>query len=108
MIGGLGSTELLVIFGLIVLLFGANKLPELARSMGTSMGEFKKAQKQSEISVKQMESDVKEDDKEDSKVIQMAQDLGINSQGRTNEELLEEIHKKVQASTTAPSPDASI
>ncbi|WP_340817721.1 twin-arginine translocase TatA/TatE family subunit [Methanolobus sp. WCC4] len=54
MIGGIGTTELIVIFALAVLLFGANKLPELARSMGTSIGEFKKAQKESERAVDRM------------------------------------------------------
>lgn len=39
---GLGSTEMIVIFGLAVLLFGAAKLPQLARSMGKSINEFKK------------------------------------------------------------------
>ena len=39
---GLGGTEMVVIFGLAVLLFGAAKLPQLARSMGKSINEFKK------------------------------------------------------------------
>jgi sec-independent protein translocase protein TatA len=37
-----GGTEWLVIAGVIVLLFGAKKLPELARSLGRSTREFKK------------------------------------------------------------------
>jgi sec-independent protein translocase protein TatA len=39
----LGPTELLIILGVIVLLFGATRLPQLARSLGDSMKEFKKA-----------------------------------------------------------------
>jgi sec-independent protein translocase protein TatA len=39
----LGPTELLIIFALVVLLFGAGRLPQLARSLGDSMKEFKKA-----------------------------------------------------------------
>ncbi len=38
---GIGPTELLVIFLVIFLLFGAKRLPELARSLGRSMNEFK-------------------------------------------------------------------
>jgi sec-independent protein translocase protein TatA len=37
-----GGTEWLVIAGVVVLLFGAKKLPELARSLGRSTREFKK------------------------------------------------------------------
>jgi sec-independent protein translocase protein TatA len=38
-----GMQEIVVIFLIIVLLFGAKKLPELARGLGKSVGEFKKA-----------------------------------------------------------------
>lgn len=38
----LGGPELLVVLGIVVLLFGAKKLPELARSVGRSTSEFKK------------------------------------------------------------------
>jgi sec-independent protein translocase protein TatA len=40
---GLGSTELIVIFLVILLLFGGAKLPSLARGLGQSIKEFKKA-----------------------------------------------------------------
>jgi sec-independent protein translocase protein TatA len=40
-IGGLGTTELLIIVGILVLLFGAKKLPELARGSGRALRIFK-------------------------------------------------------------------
>ncbi|MEV0349709.1 Sec-independent protein translocase subunit TatA [Nonomuraea sp. NPDC050680] len=39
--GNLGPTELLIIAGVLVLLFGAKKLPEMARGLGRSMRIFK-------------------------------------------------------------------
>jgi sec-independent protein translocase protein TatA len=39
---GLGSQELLVILVIVMILFGANRLPQLARSLGSSLKEFKK------------------------------------------------------------------
>ena len=39
---GLGTTELLVIAFVIVLLFGGKKLPQLGRSFGSAITNFKK------------------------------------------------------------------
>ena len=45
-IGMPGGQELLVILFIVLLLFGAKKLPELSRALGKSLGEFKKGQKE--------------------------------------------------------------
>jgi sec-independent protein translocase protein TatA len=42
-IQGIGGPELLIILVIILLLFGAKRLPELAKGLGKSMKEFKKA-----------------------------------------------------------------
>ena len=39
----LGQQEMIIIFLIVLLLFGAKKLPELAKGLGKSAGEFKKA-----------------------------------------------------------------
>jgi len=41
----LGPTELVIILIIVMLLFGAKRLPDLAGSIGTSMKEFRKATK---------------------------------------------------------------
>jgi sec-independent protein translocase protein TatA len=41
-IGGLGMPEILLILGILLLLFGSTRLPQLARGMGKSISEFKK------------------------------------------------------------------
>ena len=41
LIGGLGTTEIVLILAVIILLFGATKLPELARGSGRALRIFK-------------------------------------------------------------------
>jgi sec-independent protein translocase protein TatA len=58
-IGGLGGQEMIVIFLIVLLLFGAKKLPELARGVGKSMGEFKKAREDFEREITRSEDEVR-------------------------------------------------
>ena len=43
MFGSLGLPELILIFIVALLLFGPRKLPEIGRSIGKAMGEFRRA-----------------------------------------------------------------
>ena len=43
MFGSIGMSELLIIFVIALIVFGPRKLPELGRSRGKSLGEFKRA-----------------------------------------------------------------
>lgn len=52
-IGGVGGPEMLIILAIAILLFGANKLPELARSSGQAMGEFKKGRNEIENEIRE-------------------------------------------------------
>ena len=69
-IGMPGGPELLVIVFIILLLFGAKKLPELSRSLGKSLGEFKKGQEEGnqpdsedDVEKKEITSDSEDDKK---------------------------------------------
>jgi len=46
--------EMLIILLVLVLLFGANKIPKLARSTGQAMGEFKKGREEIEDELNEM------------------------------------------------------
>jgi len=46
--GGFGSPELIIILLIAVLLFGANKIPKLARSTGQAIGEFQRGREEIE------------------------------------------------------------
>lgn len=63
--------EWIIIFVVVLLLFGAKKIPELARGLGKSMGEFKKAKDEFEREIKNAESEVSEE-KEEAKVKEVA------------------------------------
>lgn len=55
---GLGLPELIVIFVLALLVFGPRKLPDLGKSVGRAMSEFKKAQREFTESVQAEMKDV--------------------------------------------------
>lgn len=57
--GSFGMQEMVVIFVIILLLFGAKKLPELARGIGKSMGEFKKARDEFEHEITRAETETR-------------------------------------------------
>jgi sec-independent protein translocase protein TatA len=57
--GGMpGGPEILVILFIILLLFGAKKLPELSRSLGKSLGEFKKGKEDLEREIREVQTDL--------------------------------------------------
>jgi len=81
----LAPLEIVLIVVVIIVLFGASKIPELARSLGKATGEFKKGKQEidnelSEIALPGKE--IKAHGNPSPKVIKMAQDLGIATEGK--------------------------
>jgi len=60
MFGNLGAGEIILILLVVLILFGAKKIPELAKGLGKGMSEFKKG-------LKEVETEIKDADKEESK-----------------------------------------
>src|ERR1700688_4962370 len=54
-----GPTEWVLILVIVLVLFGAKKLPELARGLGQSMNEFKKAREEFDKELHQAGQDIK-------------------------------------------------
>jgi len=92
-----GAPEIILIVIVVILLFGANKIPELARSLGKATGEFKKGKHDIEAELSDIGKPVKAVNSQEntsSKIKIMAQDLGIATEGKSDDQLLEEIQKK--------------
>ncbi|NLB56395.1 MAG: twin-arginine translocase TatA/TatE family subunit [Lentisphaerae bacterium] len=53
----IGITELIVILIVVLVLFGAKRIPEIARALGKSLSEFKKGQVEGNITEPENEED---------------------------------------------------
>jgi sec-independent protein translocase protein TatA len=54
--GSLGGTELIIALVIILLLFGAKRIPELARGLGSGVREFRAGTRESEVEKKEEEN----------------------------------------------------
>ncbi|MFC6825961.1 Sec-independent protein translocase subunit TatA/TatB [Halopelagius fulvigenes] len=59
-----GGPELLIVLLVLVLLFGANKIPKLARSTGQAMGEFKRGRNEIEEELQDMQGENEDEESE--------------------------------------------
>ncbi len=102
----IGPNEWLVILLIAFFLFGANKLPELARSLGRAKAEFRKAEREAELELIEFERRLREGKMTSSekreKLEKIARDLGINPEGKSDEELLEEIYRVIPKEKSEP------
>lgn len=88
----IGSSELIIILVLALLLFGPKKLPELARSVGRAIGEYQKAAREVEDEIRRAESEAKAGVADElSELRSIARNLGIEAEGKSKEQLLREI-----------------
>ncbi|MCK5131528.1 MAG: twin-arginine translocase TatA/TatE family subunit [Candidatus Sabulitectum sp.] len=60
--GRIGTTELVLILVVLLLLFGAKRIPDIARSVGKSLNQFKRGLKEADADI---DSDSNEDNKKD-------------------------------------------
>src|SRR5215212_3304055 len=58
--GSLGGTELIIALVIILLLFGAKRIPELARGLGSGVREFRAGTRESEVEKKEEENEDEE------------------------------------------------
>ena len=60
-IGSFGGTELIIALVIILLLFGAKRIPELARGLGSGVKEFKAGTREGQLEDKKNEEEAKEE-----------------------------------------------
>lgn len=91
----LGPSEVILILVAALILFGPNKLPELARSIGLAMGEFRRAQRETELQIRKVT-----DIKVDPKIEQLAKELGIDTLEKTESQIMDEIKQLTSNSSS--------
>lgn len=64
-IGVVGPWQIILVLVVILLLFGAKKLPELSRSIGKSLGEFRKGQREGNLPDKHLEDQLDKNETDD-------------------------------------------
>jgi sec-independent protein translocase protein TatA len=87
---GIGPSEIILIIFAILLLFGGRKIPELMRSLGEGVREFKKASKG--LSEEEPRAGTKS---EAEKLREAASALGIATEGKSDEEIRSEISARM-------------
>ena len=60
----IGLTELLIFLGVLLLVFGATRIPEIARSLGKSASAFKKGLKEGQEELKRDEEEKEKESKD--------------------------------------------
>ena len=60
-VGSFGGTELIIALVIILLLFGAKRIPELARGLGSGVKEFKAGTREGQLEDKKNEEEAKEE-----------------------------------------------
>lgn len=96
---------MILILIVALILFGPTKLPELARSLGKATGEFKKAQLETENELKRLDKPVNE---RDTKIHNLAIELGLKTENKTTEQLIEEIRSTIKSGQPSPETKASV
>lgn len=106
----MGSSEVVLLLVLFLLLFGAQKVPELARGLGKARAELERAQRDVQRSMRSEEERALEEQlaferarehqlqQQDAELAQLqraAAELGVQTQGLTKEQLRAEIAERV-------------
>ena len=91
MLPNIGPMEMIIGLTIVLLLFGAKKIPELARGLGSGVREFKAGTKEGQV------EDKKEKDKKDEELKAADTETGTQASTESSETTLEETTLKEDA-----------
>jgi sec-independent protein translocase protein TatA len=83
---GLGWPELIIILVILLLIFGGSRLKGVAKGLGESIKEFKKAS-----------SGEPEKNEDEDAVMEAAKKMGIKTEGKTSAQVLKEMNEKLDS-----------
>jgi sec-independent protein translocase protein TatA len=83
----------------IILLFGARKIPDLAKGIGRARGEFEKGKQEAEVELRK-EREKNREKSQREKMEEAAKPLGIDFEKMNDEELREALKKAIEKQTS--------
>jgi sec-independent protein translocase protein TatA len=97
---GLGGFEwVIIVIVLVLVFFGVKKIPELARSFGKASSEFEKARLVARREVQQLKNQNGDTNLRREKLESVADRLGIDHYGKTDDDLTEAINTELNRTT---------
>lgn len=94
-LGFLGAGEWAIVLLIVILFFGAAKIPELARSLGKAKGEFEKGSRESRESATLPGKESTPEAAEEARVLKAAKELGIPTDGRSVSDIKSDVRAKL-------------
>ncbi|MBC8457666.1 MAG: twin-arginine translocase TatA/TatE family subunit [Deltaproteobacteria bacterium] len=95
---GLGTTEFLIIAGIVLLIFGAKRLPEIGKGLGGAIREFRKVKKDISPNDKEKSTTEREEEKSlENKLVQkVIKDVPVIKKGMAVKKKVDKIKKIIK------------
>jgi len=90
-LAAIGAPEVALIIVVVILFFGAAKIPDLARALGRAKGEFEKGSREHATPAKETTVE----DAERDRVMKAARELGIPTEGRALSDIKADVRAKL-------------
>jgi sec-independent protein translocase protein TatA len=103
----IGPWEIALILAIVLIIFGPKKLPELAKSVGDAIKQYREASEGKITAPGSEVSPAVARTQETNLLLETAKNLGIKTEGKTMEQISKEIQKKGQKSIKKSSKKSS-